>query len=427
MAATSPASGADAKRRRLLLIGPTPPPRHGVSGATALFLSDPRVAERFEIEHVDTADRRTIENIGRIDWKNIQLALGAVWRTWRLARRFRPDVCYLPISQGAPGFARDALFTFAARWSGAAVVWHLRGGYFKEFHDRAPAPLRWFIRFACRRVARVIVLGESLRRLFDGLVPKERVVVAGNGINLDEEARAGLADGWAERARRAAEAPGAIRVVYLSNLMASKGLFELLDAFKALLKEQPGARLSIAGAPYDPGIEEKLAAALRDPELRGSDGEAAAEWLGVVGGRSKWRLLGASDVFALPTYYDNEGQPWSIIEAMAARLPVLSTDHAAIAETLGDDLAVCDKPAGVASAMEGAAGLLVPKRDVDVLAEALRLLAARPELRESMGAVGAERQARLHNQDRFLEGVLTTLEAAADSSRHRRGKAKRSS
>src|SRR5690606_20487422 len=137
----------------------TPPPHHGVSNATRLFLDSPAVAARFEVVHVDTADRRTIEHIGRVALTNVRLAPGAGWRVASLARRERPDVCYLPISQGAPGFARDALFTLAARRRGARVVWHLRGGYFREFYRGAPAPLRWLIRFASRRVERVIVLG----------------------------------------------------------------------------------------------------------------------------------------------------------------------------------------------------------------------------------------------------------------------------
>jgi glycosyltransferase involved in cell wall biosynthesis len=408
---------SDSSRHRLLLIGPTPPPFHGVSGATQLFLSDQRVAERFDITHVDTADRRSIENIGRIDLGNISLGL----RHWRAvavaARRDRPDVCYLPISQGIPGFTRDALFIRAAQRAGARVVLHLRGGYFKTFHETAPAPYRAFIRATLRRADAMIVLGESLRHLFDGLMPPEKVVVVSNGLALGDDARGGLAEGWRERAERRAADPASFRIVYLSNIFATKGIFELIEAVREVRRLRPGAHLVVAGEPSQPSDRARLEEALAESRREGSDLAGAIEYRGVVRGADKWRMLGGADCFALPTYYDNEGQPWSILEAMAARLPVISTDHAAIAETLGATAAgVAETPGQVGRkcGAEGACGLLVPKQDSRVLAAALIHLAALPELREQLGAAGERRQRDRYTQDRFLGGVLDTLTAAAE-------------
>ena len=57
---------------------------------------------------------------------------------------------------------------------------------------------------------------------------------------------------------------------------------------------------------------------------------------GPVKGDKKFSILNEADIFVFPTYYRNEGHPWVTVEAMAAGLPVISTDHAAISESVHD-------------------------------------------------------------------------------------------
>src|SRR5262249_11521427 len=84
------------------------------------------------------------------------------------------------------------------------------------------------------------------------------------------------------------------------------------------------------------------------------------------------RLLAAADVFFLTSI--NEGIPLTIIEAMAAGLPVISTQVGGVAEV------VC----------EGQTGLLAPAGDVEALARHVLRLAASEE-RQRMGHAGRER------------------------------------
>ena len=55
---------------------------------------------------------------------------------------------------------------------------------------------------------------------------------------------------------------------------------------------------------------------------------------GTVGGESKLQLLRSANVFILPTNYNNEGQPVSIIEALAFGIPIIATDYRAIPDML---------------------------------------------------------------------------------------------
>ena len=64
--------------------------------------------------------------------------------------------------------------------------------------------------------------------------------------------------------------------------------------------------------------------------LRVLDLEKRVVFHGTLLGREKQQILERAHVFVLPTYYPWEGQPVSIIEALAFGLPVIATQHKAI-------------------------------------------------------------------------------------------------
>jgi glycosyltransferase involved in cell wall biosynthesis len=107
-------------------------------------------------------------------------------------------------------------------------------------------------------------------------------------------------------------------------------------------------------------------------------------------------LFAAADVFVLPTLGD--AMPWVIIEAMASGLAVVSTRIGAVPELV----------------LDGATGLLVGPGDVAGLAEALKRLAARPEVRLGMGAAARRRAEEMFDERRNGPQVLELLKRAAD-------------
>jgi hypothetical protein len=173
------------------VVGPVPPPLHGVTISTSLVLASEELHERFDVEHLDTSDHRTHENVGRWELRNVLLGIRDAVRLGSRLRRGR-GVVYLPISQSAPGFIRDSLFVHLARLAGWKVALHLRGGEFHRFYARSPAPVRLWIRLTMRRVTSAAVMGPSLKGEFEGLVPVGRIAVVPNGtpdLAPDGEAR----------------------------------------------------------------------------------------------------------------------------------------------------------------------------------------------------------------------------------------------
>lgn len=348
----------------VLAVGPLPPPYHGVATAMEQVV-DLRGRYGIPVVVLDTADRRSLDNIGKLEFWNVWLALRhGIQFLWLLITR-RPAVVSLYISQGMLPFFRDFLFFLPTRLTRRRMVVHLQGGYFRQFYDESPAWLRWMLRWSLAGADRVIVLGERFRPFFDGLVPPERVEVMPNAVDpapFDQmrERRADIVDD------RPARRP---RVLYLATIKEGKGAIDLLRAAAGIRREVPDVEIVFYGEPVQKDAAE-IEGVMEEDELRGT-----VEFAGVVSGAEKLEAFLDADVFVFPSRYKYEGHPFVILEAMAAGLPIVTTDHATIADTV----------------LDGENGIIVPKGDVEKIGAATVRLLKDPELRARMGAANRER------------------------------------
>ena len=226
----------------LIVIGPLPPPVHGVTVSTSLVLGNRLLGERFSLEHLDTSDHRTGVNIGRWDWRNITLGTSAVARlNRRLAKR--RGVVYLPLSLSSGGFLRDSFFIHLAASRGWKVTAHLRGSEFPEFYAGQSKLYRAWIRRTLARVTSMAVMGASLQGLFDGVLPRERIAVVPNGTP----------DIYQEDIQRDPET-----VLFISNLRPRKGIVESVEAARRVTERRPTARFLFVGAWVDKNLEREL-------------------------------------------------------------------------------------------------------------------------------------------------------------------------
>ena len=95
------------------------------------------------------------------------------------------------------------------------------------------------------------------------------------------------------------------------------------------------------------------------------------------------------DLAVLPSYY-GEGVPRSLIEAAACALPIVTTDTPGCREIV----------------RHMSNGILVPARDANALAEAIRYMYRQPSERARMGAAGRERVLREFDEATVLASTL---------------------
>ena len=153
---------------------------------------------------------------------------------------------------------------------------------------------------------------DDLRRWgFNGPVYLETTVVADS--ILDERVEL-----------KSARNAGVFRLLFLSRVEVAKGVLELLDAFALLNQRQPGRyHLTIAGDGPDLELLKQRAAV---PGLSNID------FAGYVEGQHKYGCYAEADAFCFLSY--TEGMPNAVLEAMAAGLPLVSSDAGGLKDIL---------------------------------------------------------------------------------------------
>ncbi len=189
------------------------------------------------------------------------------------------------------------------------------------------------------------------------------------------------------------ENPGK-RVLFIGRLSALKAPKLLIEAFSRVLERHPDAVLTLIGD----GTER--ASLVARAKALGCDG--AVQFTGYLSQGEVAEALAQTDLFALPSLA--EGVPVVLMEAMASRLPVVTTRITGIPELVED----------------GVAGRLVPPGDAGALTEAISELLDDPDLRIRMGAAGRARVDRdfhvAHEATRLLslfQDAVTSLDVDA--------------
>jgi len=203
--------------------------------------------------------------------------------------------------------------------------------------------------------SRVLAVSEGVRDFLMRweAVPRDRITVIPNGVNVAEFRPATVTEKIAARQRwgipeDALVAGGMGRLAYEKN-------FALLPE---LARRHPGVHFVVAGSG-----PEKDALAAQAARLGVGD---RMRFLGAVSERAEFYR--ALDVFLLPSLY--EGLPMAVLEAMASGLPVLSSRLEGIAAALSDEKE----------------GLLAPAGDLAAFAGQLARLTDSPALRAQLGA-----------------------------------------
>lgn len=307
----------------------------------------------------DGFDVRTLDRRPGIDWRCVRSLADHL-------RRERFDVVHA--HQYGPFFYSAMARHFGAR---SPIVLTEHG---REFPDNTSRTHHVANRLLLRRRDRVVGVGSEVRRV---LIDKEgfpagRVEVVSNGIDLSSYADEG-SDREAVR-REIGIHPGDLVIAQVARMVPIKDHATAIRALEHLVGGHRDARLIIIGDGPEAG---SIGAMIRD---RGLD--AHVRMLG-----RRWdvpRLLGAADLALLTSV--SEGIPLSLIEAMAAGLPVVSTDVGGVPEVV----------------LDGETGLLAPSGDDGALAGHLLRLAQDQGLRKRLGRAGRVRAFEMFSEDRMV-------------------------
>lgn len=232
--------------------------------------------------------------------------------------------------------------------------------------------VRWAYRFGLRHAnSRVIFQNPDDETLFvknDLIEAKSAVIIKGSGVDMN-------------RFRPVPESAGIPVVLFASRMLRDKGVYEFVDAAKGLIKAGTNARFVLVGD-VDPGNPVSVSA----ETLEAWQAEGTVEWWGKRDDMPE--VLAQAHIVCLPSY--REGLPKILIEAAASGRAIVATDVPGCRE--------------IVRCREN--GLLVPPRDVEALAAALKTLIMDPALRRRLGERGREIAKMEFSVDKIVRETL---------------------
>jgi glycosyltransferase involved in cell wall biosynthesis len=315
---------------------------------------------------------------------------------WLHAHYPNPDVVNLPFALliGLAGPIRKAL--------GSRIVCTLQGE--DLFLDQLQEPWRAealaLIRQQVPDVDLFVAVSDYYTRAMPDYlgIPPERIRTVPLGINFkDFDYITPYVPGRAVKRTTSPQWPEPARpftIGYFARIAPEKGLDRLVEAYRILRQERdvPPARLEAAGwmgadqKPYLASIEQKL----RESGLAGE-----FKYRGELSRLDKVRFLSQLDVFSMPAPY-KEPKGLSVLEAMAAGVPVVQPAHGAFAELV----------------LRTGGGMLVAPDDPEALAEGLWQLWQDATLRAKLGQRGAAGVRQHYGIARSAERVEKVYEEA---------------
>ena len=297
----------------ITFIGQFPPPMHGLSKA------------------VETLYNSSLKN--KYAFKAINITNNKIFilNLFKILLSPRQDLYYFTISQTKGGNLRDIIILKLLQWKGSKCIIHLHGGYYRTLIDSDCGKLQRKLNYkVLNHIAGAIVLGNSLRNIFKGLISEDKIFVVPNCVDKQFI----LSNQEFQRKYDTLCNQSVIQVLYLSNFIETKGYKEVLKLAKKVQTQQNQFfHFHFAGKFYKEEDKNYFYNYINDNKLNN-----IVSYHGIVLGDKKKDLLKSCNIFILLTRYPNEGQPISILEAMGNAMGIITTNHAGIPDITKDKL-----------------------------------------------------------------------------------------
>ena len=301
---------------KILVIGPFPNPITGNSLSNQVIFDNlPKFHSDIEIRKINTSYSSFKENLG-------ELSLFKLWhytkQYFNIFKIFNCSKVYFTSGQTFYGVLKYLPYLLFAKLLRKEIIVHIHGNYLHKEYDNLKSFKKFFLKKTLELCDKGVVLSKSLRINLTPFMSDNRIFEVENFVQdfLFEKKNDKSYD--------------KLRIIYLSNLMTEKGIFDLLDSFKLLNENNIDFEAKVAG-----GIDLDLKDKIMD---RLNNTSSNIDYLGLVYGEEKKNLLDWGNVFVFPTYYAMEGQPISIFEAMATGNIIVTTKHAGIPDVFEEGI-----------------------------------------------------------------------------------------
>ena len=273
------------------------------------------------------------------------------------------DLIHIHLAHGM-SFYRKLVIVLIGVLRRDLIFVHLHGSEFEEFYMQGGRLQKKLISWMFNHVNVLLVLSKKWKTFAQNICDNN-IFILYNGAD-PEQYKPNICE------------TNKVNILFMGVLGSRKGSYDLINAFLLIYEKFPKVRLILGGD----GEVEKTRSMVRENSI--DDRVKLKGWLS---GQDKIDAFREADIYILPSY--NEGLPVSILEAMAAGLPIIATPVGGIPEAVLDEVN----------------GYLVTPGDIHSISRALDRLCSDSALRKAMG----KESIRLINEKFNLNQIVRDL------------------
>lgn len=387
-------------KKKVIAIGPTTQNNKVLHGVSMMFqlIIDELKSQGILIKAIDVGlskisprSDRTSGKFTLIKASDYLLILCQVYYTIIFNRN---SIIYITAAQSKVGFIRDFfIIQFAAIFRKRIVAQYF-GAYYQEFYNSQSGFFKKRIVHTLSKVSCIVVEGDYTKEQFSFLNGYEtKVVVLPNGLpekNIHANFKA-----------KTIEPTQPIKLFYLSNLIETKGFWDVLEASEKLINRHKINMEVVFSGKFLESVDDTKYKTSTEAEKAFQDYiynhglTNHIRYYNGLYGDSKAREFSQSHFFLLPSYYIIEGQPVSVLEALAYGCVPIVTPYKLIPMMVNPDNGFYVAPKS-------------PEEIVDVVLRCLQ----DPEMYNKRSAAGIDTYLKKFTAERYTDALIDILYGA---------------
>lgn len=357
---------------KILFIMHMPPPMHGAAQMGQYIHDSKLITDNFECKYFNPSASANVKEVGKLSLNKIKFLFNSMNEVGKIVDEWKPDLVYITPSSWDWGFYRDFLTVRMLKKKGCNIVAHYHNKGVKWFMDR------WYNKkmyASFFKNIRTIFLTKGLINDFSNYLQPDQIYVCPNGIErLVPETQI-------------KQTHSGFNFMFLSNMMAEKGVLVLLEACKILKEKGKEFTCTFVGK-WSDVTEDYFTTKIKEYNLTYNVFAVGAKY-----GEDKVEYFQKADCFVFPTYYHGECFPLVLLEAMSFGLPCISTREGGIPDLLDDGVNAC----------------VVERKDQYALADAMCKMIDNPDVTKKMGQAALEKYNKEYTLEKFEDNIYKIL------------------